>query len=69
MHDYHGLEALTYHHIRQRLADAEVERLARLAASHRRGLRAGLASALRGLAARLDGEPGRAHERRLATAR
>ena len=69
MQDYHGLEALTLHVIRQRRAEAEHERLARQVAKRRRPLRSELAGALRGLAARLDGEPGPAPERRLAPAR
>jgi hypothetical protein len=69
MHDHFGLEVHSLHLIRQRLADPEHERLARLAADHERGLRDELTDALRGLAARLDGKPTSARERRLAAAR
>jgi hypothetical protein len=69
MQDYYGLEVQTRHLIRRRLAEAERERLAGLAARPRRALRADVADALRALAARLDGQPGPGRERRLVTAR
>jgi hypothetical protein len=55
--------------VRERLAEAEHERLIQQAEVHPRRRRSLVADALRGVARRLDGDVGPSGERRLAPAR
>ena len=68
-HSWWILEAESRALVGGRLAEAEYDRLARSVAAPARSPRRRLASALRAVARRLDGEAGSAGGRRLAAAR